>query len=78
MIYLYLWSACPLKSRSTLFASTLNTPAIRFSTILGATGGLMIGGTSNIQYVFIEVHYHSASVTPDTTTGVDVQYILTP
>ena len=77
MLNVYLRSACSLKSRTTLFSSTLNTPGIRFSTLLGASGGMIIGGTSSVKYVFLEAHYHSESTTPDTSTGVDVQYILT-
>ena len=77
-VYLHLWSSCPVGQRYSLFASTLNTPAIRFKTIGGSSAGMVIGGTtSGVKYLLIEVHYVSASTTPDFNTGVDVQYILT-
>lgn len=73
-----------MNSRTTIFVSSLNTPAIRFPIIsdsyFGAPrqSGLQIGGQSTIQYVFIEVHYNGPLNIPDTTTGVDLQYTTTP
>ena len=68
---------CPSKQVDPVFLNFKHPCAIRFETVNGQTGGMIIGGTSIVNYVFLEIHYVSASTTPDTSTGVDVQYVFT-
>lgn len=72
LLLIFFFSGCSLPSRSPLYSWVGNTPKVRFTgSGSSSAAGFRIGGTTQKQYLFLEIHYMHASSIPD-QSGISI------